>query len=306
MESPLFDVLVVGGSFSGLSAALTLARSGRRLLIVDDDAPCNKTSEKAYNLLTNDGLSPHEIKAKAIADVRKYPSAHFSPGTVAEIAVGSPFLVKTTGGQAYRSQTVLLCTGMADIIPDIPGFAACWGKSIIHCPYCHAYEQQASHVAMFGNSDDDVALAGLLKTWNKGVTLLTNGRPLSTDQQQLLDKQQLSVITAPVSGLRHHDGRLLAVLFDGHEPFNVRDLFVNPLAKQHSPLAEQSGCELIENGLIRVDDFHRTTVPGIYAAGDCCTAFRTISTAIASGTQAGIFIHQDLHKNYLKALMEDG
>lgn len=305
MESPLVDVIIVGGSFSGLSAALALARSGRLVFVLDDNDACNKNSEKAYNILTNDGLSPADIKRKAIADVTKYKRASFHSTTASQISAGNLLTVKTADGTSYMSRAVLLCTGVIDIVPNIPGFAECWGKSIIHCPYCHAYEQQARHVGMFGYTADDIALAGLLKTWNKEVTLLTDGHQVSPPQQEILKKQQIALITKPVTALRHSDGKLISVEFD-NGTFDVRDIFVNPVATQRAPLAESAGCELLENSLIKIDDFHRTTVEGIYAAGDCCTPFRTISTAIASGTKAGIFIHQDLHKTHLNRVMRNG
>lgn len=299
------DVIIVGGSFSGLSAALALARSGRRVLVFDDNDACNKSSEKAYNILTSDGMSPAEIKLKAIADVTKYKLAEFHPATIVRVSAGSPPTVATTDGETYTAKAILLCTGMADIIPDIPGFAECWGKSIIHCPYCHAYEQHARHVAMLGHTDDDLALASLLKTWNKDVTLLTNGHPVPPDPQELLAKQHIFLLTKSISSLRHTAGQLHAVEFDDGTSFEVKDIFVNPLSVQRSPVAESAGCELLDGGLIKIDDFHRTTVEGIYAAGDCCTPFRTISTAIASGTKAGIFIHQDLHKKQLTRLLHN-
>lgn len=299
------DVIIVGGSFSGLSAALALARSGRRVFVFDDNNACNKSSEKAYNILTNDGLSPAEIKFKAIADVVKYKLAEFYATTIARVSPGYPPEVTTTDEETYTAKAILLCTGMADVIPDIPGFTECWGKSIIHCPYCHAYEQQARHVAMLGHTDDDLALASLLKTWNKDVTLLTNGHPISPGSQESLKKQDISLLTKPISGLRHTDGQLHAVEFNDSTSFAVKDIFVNPISVQRSPVAESAGCELLDGSLIKIDDFHRTTVKGIYAAGDCCTPFRTISAAIASGTKAGIFIHQDLHKIKLARVLRN-
>ncbi|MFC3199994.1 NAD(P)/FAD-dependent oxidoreductase [Parapedobacter deserti] len=297
------DVIIIGGSFAGLSAALALARSGRSVAVFDNDDACNKSSEKAYNILTNDGLSPQEIKSKAIKNVMNYKSASFYTKTVSRIAEGDPLSIETVDGATYSSKAALLCTGMADIIPDIPGFADCWGKSIIHCPYCHAYERQARHVSMFGHTEEDIVLAGLLKTWNKDVTLLTNGHPVLAEQHELLQKQQITIKTQSISALCHNDGQLRAVAFDDGTSFEVKDIFVNPAAVQRSSIGESAGCELLENQLIKIDDFHRTTVTGVYAAGDCCTSFRTISIAIASGTKAGIFIHQDLHKMHLKKLL---
>lgn len=302
MKNPSVDVIVIGGSFSGLSAALALARSGRSVLVFDDNDACNKSSERAYNILTNDGLSPAEIKSKAIADVISYQLAAFKTDTVTEISVSNTLAVTTTGGIVYTAKAILLCTGLADVIPDIPGFAECWGKSIIHCPYCHAYEQQARHVGMVGYTSDDIALAGLLKTWNKEVTLFTDGHPVSAEQRALLGKQQIAFITKSISGVRHIEGQLNALEFHDETLLDIKDIFINPTATQRSPIAQSAGCELIASNLIKIDDFHRTTVEGIYAAGDCCTPFRAISIAIASGTKAGIFVHQDLHRMHLKGL----
>jgi len=139
-DRQLYDVIIIGGSFAGLSAAMSLGRSRRTVLVIDSGNPCNKYAPEAHNFITSEGRPPFDILADAKAQVLNYPTVSFLEGLAEDvIPKGNFFEVETNDRQKFTSRKVLFATGVTDLIPNIPGFAECWGKSILHCPYCHGF-----------------------------------------------------------------------------------------------------------------------------------------------------------------------
>ncbi len=136
-----FDVIIIGGSYSGLSAALALGRSLRHVLIIDSGKPCNEQTPHSHNFLTHDGETPRSIASKAKEEVSKYETVHFHSGlAVRGEKTDSGFEITTEAGESFTAKKLIFATGVRDIMPEIDGISECWGISVIHCPYCHGYE----------------------------------------------------------------------------------------------------------------------------------------------------------------------
>lgn len=296
MLSEKYDVIVVGGSYAGLSSAMTLGRSLRSTLIVDAGRPCNRQTPYSHNMLTRDGETPSAIREEALRQVLKYPSVSMMNGAVTAVETdGNGFTVHTDGGMTVNADKVLFATGMIDIHADIPGFGECWGISVLHCPYCHGYEVRGRRTAVLANGDTGFEVARLIHNWTDDVVLLTNGpSTLNSEQAERLTRHGIDIVERKIGAIDHENGQMRNVVFadGGSMPLSV--MYARVPMKQHSDIPRELGCEHTESGLITVDVMQRTTVPGIYAAGDCATMFRSVSAAIASGNFAGAAINREL------------
>src|SRR5215210_2082005 len=149
-----FDVIIVGGSYSGLAAGMALGRALRKVLIIDDGKPCNRQTPFSHNFLTNDGNSPTEIAALANLQVRRYETVKFFEGLATSgIKTENGFEIQVASGETFAAKTLIFATGIIDVLPDIDGLAACWGISVIHCPFCHGYEVRNEKTGILGNGD---------------------------------------------------------------------------------------------------------------------------------------------------------
>src|SRR5687767_8830866 len=149
-----FDVIIIGGSYAGLSAAMALGRALRNVLIIDSGKPCNRQTPHSHNFITQDGNSPKQIASVAKEQVAKYNTVEFLDGlatTATKTEKG--FEVSTQSGQQFFTKKIILATGLKDNMPAIPGFAECWGITVIHCPYCHGYEVRNVKTGVLGNGD---------------------------------------------------------------------------------------------------------------------------------------------------------
>lgn len=303
-EQPLYDVLIVGGSFAGLSAAMALGRACRQVLIIDSGHPCNRQSPHAHNLLTHDGEPPAAILARSKEQVLRYPTVHFIEGrAVSGKQEEGIFEIMTDTNAIYRAKKLLFATGVTDIMPGLSGFADCWGISILHCPYCHGYEVAGQETALLGNGAMAFEFCRLLLNWHPHLTLLTNGQCTLTEEELLqLRRFDVKIIEEELAGFRHREGRLQAVLFRDGSELPMEAVYTKTAFKQHSAIPQQMGCTLTEgHGFIQVDDLQRSSVPGIFAAGDNTTFFRAISGAIAAGGKAGACINAELSEEAFKA-----
>lgn len=291
----MYDAIIIGGSFSGLSAALALGRARMRVLVIDTNEPCNARVPHAHNLLTHDGEPPHLIRTKARADVERYPTVHWNDRRVVR-ATGTDgtFVVHTADGAEYRGSKLLLALGVRDSLPDIPGFADCWGISAAACPFCHGYEVRDRPIAVFGNGPEGVEYVRLLRQWSRDLVLLTNG-PATFGQESvdILRAWTVPVEEAPIAQVRHSDGQVHHVLFADGRGIPAVAVFAKLPTRVPLSFAAELGCALTAQGLLQVDPMQRTTVPGVFASGDCTSPMRSLSMAIATGGMAaGAIVHE--------------
>jgi thioredoxin reductase len=296
MSNNSFEVIIIGGSYAGLSAAMSLGRSIRKVLIIDSGKPCNEQTPFSHNLLTHDGEKPADIARKAKEQVMQYPTITFMKGKVVNAErVDQSFKIETEEGAIFKAHKLLFTTGVFDQIPDIKGFSECWGISIVHCPYCHGYEVRNAATAVFVNGDDAYHVCMLLTNWTKEITLITNG-PSTLTEEQLgrIRKHNIEIIEKEVMAFDQTDGQIKQILFKDGSGHPTSVMYAKIPFIQHSDLPEKLGCRFTEHGYIFIDEAQRTTIPGVYAAGDNVTMRRILSGAIGTGTLAGISINLDL------------
>ncbi|MVN76131.1 NAD(P)/FAD-dependent oxidoreductase [Hymenobacter sp. HMF4947] len=293
---PSPEVIIIGGSYAGLSAAMALGRARRRVLVLDARRPRNRFTPYAHNLLLHDGTAPADLAARARQQVAAYPTVALleAEATAATKLPNGSFEVITTQG-VFSSGKLLLASGLRDELPPVPGFVACWGKSIIHCPYCHGYEVADQATGLWLNGELVSHMVTMLRNWTPDLTVFTNGpATFGAEVRQQLAAQGVALNETPVAELLHEAGQLRALrLANGHcHPLPV--LYAGLPWQQASTLPAQLGCELTERNLLRIDEQNQTTVPGVYAAGDCCSPLHQLAGAIAAGSWVGAVLSRQL------------
>jgi thioredoxin reductase len=291
-----FEVIIVGGSYSGLSAGMALGRSMRTTLIIDGGRPCNIQTPHSHNFLTHDGSTPQDIAAVAKKQVEQYATIKFYNGIANSGSKnGSGFEISTSQGDVFKAKKLVFATGVKDIMPDIDGFAACWGISVLHCPYCHGFEVRNETTGIIANGAMAFEFAKMISNWTKDLTVFTNGTSEITDEQAVqLAKHNIKIVENYIAQLKHTNGYVEQLIFKDGTTRKLKALYAKPAFNQHCSIPEQLGCELTESGHIKVDSFMNTTVSGIYACGDNATFLRTLSNVVAMGTIAGTMTNRAL------------
>lgn len=303
-----FDVVIIGGSFAGLSAALALVRSLRKVLIIDSGNPCNKQTPYTHNFLAHDGDRPADLLELARKQILTYPTVVIENdfATTAKKA-NDHFFVNTMSGKRFTSKKMLLATGVADIMPSIPGFDVCWGVSVLHCPYCHGYEVRNKKIGLLVNDQSAFEHARFLRHWFNDLTVFTNNTSVLSDQQEgLLTKLQVSINHEVVEQLIHENGYVKAIVLEKGNSLPLHALFAKVAFKQHNDIAAVLGCNLNDTGHIQVDMFQKTSEYGIYAAGDCTSMFRSVANATAAGNIAGAMINKEMIDEELATELRSG
>lgn len=294
----MYDAIVVGGSFAGLSAAMQLVRARRRVLMVDAGRPRNRFSPASHGFLGQDGSSPAAIREVGLRQLGAYPTFELREG-VAEAARADEdgFAVAIAGGGEARARRLVLATGVEDRLPDVPGLEERWGKSVLHCPYCHGYEVRGRPLGVLASGPMAVHQASLIPDWGP-TTLFLNGQiEPDAEQLDLLNARGVTIERAPVAAALGTAPELSALrLADGRE-VPIAGLFVAPSVRMASQLPHQLGCAFEEGPLgpyLRVDERQQTSVPGVYAAGDAARPMHNATFASADGVMAGVGAHQSL------------
>jgi thioredoxin reductase len=296
MSNNHYDVMIIGGSYAGLSAAMSLGRSLRRVLVIDSGLPCNRQTPHSHNFITQDGETPAAIVQKAKAQVLQYPTVSFvNDLALIGLKINSGFSINTQLGAAYISRKLIFATGIKDQLPDIKGMAAAWGISVIHCPYCHGYEFRGKVTGIMANGERAFHLASLIRNLTDRVTILTNGKAdFTAEQLHKLQKYQINIIETEVAEIVHENGYVKHVIFtDGNETY-FDAIYAGVPFTQHSDIPVSLGCQLTEQGYLKVDQFFKTTVEGVYACGDNFTMMRSVAGAVYSGNFTGAMVNKML------------
>lgn len=291
-----FEVIIIGGSYSGLSAAMALGRSLRNVLVIDSGQPCNAQSPHSHNFITQDGETPAAIAAKAREQILRYPIVQFKNDKVTNTEkAGDSFIITTENGETFTTRKLLLAAGVRDIFHDIKGLAQCWGITVVHCPYCHGYEARGQKTAILANGDAAMHYAQLLLQLTDKLEIFTNGpAEFSAEQKLKLQKHNIAITEIPVKEILHNEGKLYALVLEDGTTHDFEAVYYRAAFKQHSGAAAQLECTLDEFGIITVDAMQKTSVPGVFAAGDCCSMMRAVANAVAAGNKAGAMINFEL------------
>ena len=296
IEMSKFDVIIIGGSYSGLSAAMTLGRSLRKVLVIDAGKPCNRQTPHSHNFLTQDGKAPAEIAAIAKSQVEQYDTVTFLSGlAVVGKKTDSGFEIKTEDGELFESKKLIFASGIKDILPEIPGFAECWGISVIHCPYCHGYEVRNEKTGILANGEFAYEFGKMITNWTKDLILFTNGKStLTNEQSSVLLSKNIKIIETTIKEIQHQKGHLQSLKLTDGSSVSLKALYAKPDFEQNSSIITNFGCELKTNGYLEVDQLQKTTVSGVFACGDSTNMFRSVAFAASSGTMAGAACNKEL------------
>jgi thioredoxin reductase len=292
------DVVVVGGGAAGLSAALVLARAGRRVVVVDAGSPRNAPAAHMHGYLGSDGLPPAELLARGRAEVAGY-GGQVVAGTVTRISPDpdgdrTTFRVAVAGGPTLSARRVVVTTGLRDDVPDVPGVLDRWGRDLLHCPYCHGYEVRDQPLGVLGGSPEAVAHAQLIRQWSDDVVLFTHGVTLSGDQREQLLARAVGLVEEPVVRLVVEQDRLTGVEIAGGHVVPRAAVFVRPRFVPNAGLLTDLGCATHGTGWVAVDATGRTSVPGVWAAGNAVDPRAQVITAAGQGSAAAIAVNNDL------------
>lgn len=295
-ETINYEVIIIGGSYAGLSAAMSLGRSLRHVLIIDGGQPCNAQTPHSHNFITQDGVAPAVIAQKAKEQVLNYETVKF----INDFAVGGTrtatgFDVTTRTGGTFHAEKLIFATGIKDTLPNIVGLAACWGISVIHCPYCHGYEFRTRKTAILANGGRAFHLASLVNNLTDDITILTaNNAELEEAQRSKLSTRGIEVITTPLAEIVHENGRVKQVVFDNGRRMAFDAIYAAVPFTQHSDIPLSLGCALDDNGRIKVDPMQKTSVDGVFACGDNSSMMRSVAWSVATGNIAGAMANHAL------------
>lgn len=291
-----FEVIIIGGSYAGLSAAMALGRSLRRVLVIDSGLPCNRQTPHSHNFITHDGEKPSEIARKAKEDVLKYDTVSIlNDSVISSEKTDGGFTVITQSGKEFYANKLILASGIKGIIPDIKGFVECWGISVVHCPYCHGFEFRDKNTAILADGDKAFHLAALVNNLTDKLTIITNSAADFTEEQlQKIKHQNIEIISFPIKEVEHNNGFIEHVVFSDGTKRAFDALYAALPFEQHSDIAALLGCEFTEHGHIKLDSSQETTVSGVYACGDNSNMMRSVANAVYSGNLTGALVNGKL------------
>ncbi|ACU63052.1 NAD(P)/FAD-dependent oxidoreductase [Chitinophaga pinensis] len=290
------DVIIIGGSYAGLAAAMALGRALKNVMIIDSGLPCNRQTPYSHNFLTQDGQTPANISAIARQQVAQYPTVQFLNDLATDaVQTGTGFNIRVASGDSFQAHKLIFATGIRDILPDINGLSDCWGISVLHCPFCHGYEVREAKTGVLGDGDYGLEFSRLIRNWTTDLTLFTNGSAtLTPEQYALLQQQHIPVVEKRIRELVQENGYIRHIVFEDGTTAPLTALYTHAPFEQHCPLPEKLGCACTTEGYLITDHTQQTTIPGVFACGDNTTRLRTIANAVSMGTAAGIAVTKSI------------
>jgi thioredoxin reductase len=274
------DVIIIGGSFAGLAAALQLGHS--------------------HGLLGHDHKPPLDILAEARQQLARYPAISLVNARADSVSGAiDDFSVLTADGERLGARRLILSYGVVDQMPDVPGFAEGWGRSIVPCPYCDGFEVAGQHWGLVWSGPQSHNQVRLFHDWTDRLTVMANGHEIAPDIRADLARRGIPVVDGRIAEIVHQGDHNAIVRLDTGSKVAVDILFAHPRNKPSASLHESLGLATVNTPLgiiLKVDERRETSMPGIYAAGDLANPLTPPSVTLASshGAMAGIFAQQSM------------
>ncbi|MEG6041108.1 NAD(P)/FAD-dependent oxidoreductase [Enterobacter ludwigii] len=293
------DVIIIGGSFAGLAAALQLGRARRKVTVLDTGRQRNRFAARSHGVLGHDHKPPQDILAEARQQLARYPTIKLVNAR-AESVSGTidDFCVVTDDNESLRARRLILSYGVADQMPDIPGFAESWGTSIIPCPYCDGFEVADQHWGLIWSGVQSHNQVRLFHDWTNRLTVFGNGHDISLDIRADLATRQVPLIDGRITEIEPHGSHSATIRIESGPDVSVDILFAHPRTRPSASLHDELGLATVNTptGIaLKTDERRETSIPGIYAAGDLANpGIPSVTTAAWQGTMAGIFAQQSM------------
>ncbi|RKG49702.1 NAD(P)/FAD-dependent oxidoreductase [Acinetobacter cumulans] len=289
-----YEVVIIGGSYAGLSAALPLARARRRILIIDAGQRRNRFAEHSHNFLTQDGRSPSAIAEEAKAQLEKYSTISWLAETVTDVKVLDGKYLIVAGNQHIQAEKMIIATGVRDELPQVNGLAERWGQSIYHCPYCDGYELNLGEIGMLASGMHSLHMALMLPDWGNTTLFLNDAIAVDQLDDELLAKLSKRQIQIETRKIDHIEGHCDVVMADG-ERIQLNGLFVSTVTRLQSNWIHHLGLEIDCNEYgeaIKTSPAKETNVKGIYACGDVTRSGGSVALSVGDGAMTGIVAHK--------------
>jgi len=293
------DVIIIGGSFAGLAAALQLGRARRKVTVLDSCRPRNRFAGHSHGLLGHDHKPLLDILVEARQQLARYPTIRLVTARADSISgTIDDFCVVTDDNESLRARRLILSYGVVDQMPDVPGFAEGWGTSIVPCPYCDGFEVAGQHWGLVWSGPQSHNYVRLYHDWTETLTVFADGHDIPPDIRADLARRNIPVVDGRIMEITRHGGQNATVKLDTAPNVAVDILFAHPRNKPSASLHESLGLATVNTPLgiaIKVDERRETSIPGIYAAGDLANpAMASVTTAISQGATAGISAQQSM------------
>ncbi|MEI7024840.1 NAD(P)/FAD-dependent oxidoreductase [Paenibacillus sp. y28] len=292
----LLDTIIIGGGPAGMNTALVLGRARKTVVVIDEGLPRNRVTRESHGFLTRDGISPGEFRRIAREQISAYPSVRFVEDTAAAAAgTDGHFQITTAQGAVYRSKKLLFAVGKKDVPLEINGLADVYGKSAFVCPYCDGWELRDQPLVLIVNGAQALHAAKTLSGWTSRFTICTNGPAGWTEEQGAeLEQRDIPVLQSPIDRIEANGGMVERVVLSDGTSVPCTGIFFAPRLAAGSDLPQALGCRTTESGTVVVDAFGKTSVPGVYSAGDAASEMYQVITAASLGALSAVGINNEL------------
>lgn len=292
------DVAIVGGGSAGLIAALTLARARRQVVVIDAGQPRNTPAAAAHGLLGLEGINPLDLLAKGRDEASRYGARIVRAKVVATwVLPGGGFELQLEEGSSVRARQVLVATGVCDELPDIPGLAQRWGRDVVHCPYCHGWEIRGQRIGLLATGLMSAMQAMLFGQWTEHMLFFPNGLDFPAEQYEQLAALGIGIVLGRVEGIDIDEDRQAGIRLDDGSRQPLDALAVPAFTRARLEGLEGLRIELQTRsvGVSAVaDETGRTSVPGVWAAGNVVDAGMQVSESAANGARVAMTINTEL------------